>query len=101
MSELDAAREREPGMANTTSAEKAARKIARRTEINKARRSQLRSSVRKVEEAIAAGDRDKALDGIEGGRAGDHARRAEGRGPPQRGQPQGVAPHPPGRQARH
>ena len=48
-------------MANTSSARKATRKIARRTEINKARRSQLRSSVRKVEEAIAAGDRDKAL----------------------------------------
>jgi small subunit ribosomal protein S20 len=48
-------------MANTSSARKATRKIARRTEINKARRSQLRSSVRKVEEAIAAGDRDKAV----------------------------------------
>ena len=47
-------------MANTSSARKAARKIAHRTEINKARRSQLRSFVRKVEEAIAAGDRDKA-----------------------------------------
>jgi small subunit ribosomal protein S20 len=48
-------------MANTASAEKAARKIARRTEINKGRRSQLRNSVRRVEEAIAAGDRAKAL----------------------------------------
>lgn len=44
-------------MANTTSARKATRKIARRTAINKARRSLLRSSVRKVEEAIATGDR--------------------------------------------
>jgi small subunit ribosomal protein S20 len=51
-------------MANTTSARKAARKIARRTEINKGRRSQLRSCVRKVEEAIAAGDRNKALDAL-------------------------------------
>jgi small subunit ribosomal protein S20 len=48
-------------MANTSSARKATRKIARRTEINKARRSHLRTFVRKVEEAIAAGDRDKAL----------------------------------------
>ena len=48
-------------IANTTSAKKAARKIARRTEVNKARRSQLRGSVRKVEEAIVAGDRGKAL----------------------------------------
>jgi len=44
-------------MANTTSARKATRKIARRTEINKSRRSLLRNSVRKVEEAIASGDR--------------------------------------------
>lgn len=49
-------------MANTTSARKAARKIARRTEINKARRSRMRSAVRQVEEAIAAGDRNKALE---------------------------------------
>jgi small subunit ribosomal protein S20 len=48
-------------MANTTSARKAARKIARRTTVNKARRSQLRTSIGKVEEAIAAGDRALAL----------------------------------------
>ncbi len=39
-------------MANTKSARKATRVIARRTEVNKARRSLLRTSVRKVEEAI-------------------------------------------------
>jgi small subunit ribosomal protein S20 len=44
-------------MANTTSAKKATRKIARRTEINKSRRSRVRTFVRKVEEAIAAGDK--------------------------------------------
>jgi small subunit ribosomal protein S20 len=44
-------------MANTKSARKATRQIARRTEINKTRRSHLRSSVRNVEEAIASGDR--------------------------------------------
>jgi len=48
-------------MANTKSAKKAARKIARRTEINKGRRSQLRTFVRKVDEAITAGNRDAAL----------------------------------------
>ena len=48
-------------MANTSSARKAARKIARRTEINRRRRSQLRSFVRKVEEAIDAGDRAQAV----------------------------------------
>jgi len=43
-------------MANTKSAKKATRKIARRTEINKARRSRVRSFIRKVEEAIASGN---------------------------------------------
>ncbi|WP_306028157.1 MULTISPECIES: 30S ribosomal protein S20 [unclassified Stappia] len=43
-------------MANTPSAKKAARKIERRTAINKARRSRVRSHLRKVEEAIASGD---------------------------------------------
>lgn len=44
-------------MANTTSAKKAARKMVRRTDINKSRRSQLKAYVRKVEEALAAGDK--------------------------------------------
>lgn len=48
-------------MANTKSAKKAARQIARRTLINKSRRSRVRTAVRKVEEAIAAGDRSRAL----------------------------------------
>ncbi|HET7681365.1 MAG TPA: 30S ribosomal protein S20 [Xanthobacteraceae bacterium] len=43
-------------MANTKSAKKATRKIERRTIINKARRSRMRSAVRDVEEAIASGD---------------------------------------------
>lgn len=43
-------------MANTSSAKKAVRKIERRTAVNRARRSQLRTFVRKVEEAIASGD---------------------------------------------
>ncbi len=47
-------------MANTTSAKKAARKAVRRTEINKSRRSLLKTEVRKVEEAIASGDQPKA-----------------------------------------
>jgi small subunit ribosomal protein S20 len=48
-------------MANTSSAKKATRKIARRTVINKARRSRMRNYVGKVEDAIATGDRGKAL----------------------------------------
>ncbi|OKL44532.1 30S ribosomal protein S20 [Pseudovibrio exalbescens] len=47
-------------MANTPSAKKAARKIARRTATNKARRSRVRTFVRQVEEAIASGDQTKA-----------------------------------------
>ena len=48
-------------MANTKSAKKAARQAVRRTAVNKARRSRLRTAVRKVEEAISAGDRARAL----------------------------------------
>jgi small subunit ribosomal protein S20 len=48
-------------MANTKSAKKAARQITRRTAINKARRSRMRSATRKVEEAITAGDQSIAL----------------------------------------
>ena len=44
-------------MANTSSAKKATRKIARRTAVNKNRVSRIRSYVRKVEEAIASGDK--------------------------------------------
>ncbi len=47
-------------MANTASAKKAVRKIARRTEVNKARRSRVRTYIRKVEEAIAGGDKEAA-----------------------------------------
>lgn len=43
-------------MANTKSAKKAVRKIAHQTEVNKARRSRMRTFVRRVEEAIASGD---------------------------------------------
>lgn len=48
-------------MANTSSAKKAARQMVRRTEINKSRRSRLKSSVRKVEEAIASGKKADAV----------------------------------------
>jgi small subunit ribosomal protein S20 len=48
-------------MANTKSAKKAARQSVRRTVVNKSRRSRVRSAMRKVEEAIAAGDRSQAL----------------------------------------
>ena len=51
-------------MANTRSAKKAARKIARRTAINRSRRSQMRTYIRKVEEAIATGDSRSAAEAL-------------------------------------
>ena len=48
-------------MANTKSAKKKTRVIAHRTEINQHRRSMMRGHIRKVEEAIAGGDRNAAL----------------------------------------
>jgi small subunit ribosomal protein S20 len=44
-------------MANTKSAKKAARQAEKRTLINKSRRTRMRTFVRKVEEAIASGDK--------------------------------------------
>ena len=41
-------------MANTRSAKKMVRKIAARTDVNQARRSRMRTFIRKVEEAIEA-----------------------------------------------
>lgn len=47
-------------MANTSSAKKMARKIERRTALNKARRTRMRTYVKKLDLAIAAGDQDQA-----------------------------------------
>ena len=47
-------------MAKTSSAKKAARQMIRRTEVNKGRRTRVKSEVRSVEEAIKSGDRAKA-----------------------------------------
>lgn len=49
-------------MANTPGAKKAVRKIARRTEVNTARRSRVRTFLRKFEEAVAKGDVSVAKD---------------------------------------
>lgn len=48
-------------MANTKSAKKAARQMVRRTEVNKNRRSAMKTEVRKVEEAIASGNKKAAV----------------------------------------
>lgn len=47
-------------MANTKSAKKATRKMERRTAINKNRRTRMKTEVRRVEEAIAAGNKTEA-----------------------------------------
>ncbi|MEE9356303.1 MAG: 30S ribosomal protein S20 [Methylococcaceae bacterium] len=51
-------------MANTSSAKKAVRTIARRTEVNKARRTRMRGFIRKVEEAVAGGDQKLASEAL-------------------------------------
>jgi small subunit ribosomal protein S20 len=48
-------------MANTKSAQKAARQMVRRTEINKTRRTKLKTEVRAVEDAITAGNKTAAV----------------------------------------
>lgn len=44
-------------MANTSSAKKNVRKMARKTAVNKSRRSSVRTFLRRVEDAITAGDK--------------------------------------------
>jgi small subunit ribosomal protein S20 len=65
-------------MANTTSAKRAARQILRREAVNKARRSRMRGFVRKVEEAIASGDRAAAATALK--QAEPHLMRAAQKG---------------------
>jgi small subunit ribosomal protein S20 len=48
-------------MANTKSAKKAVRKIERRSAVNRSRRSQMRTYVRKFDEAVASGDTGAAV----------------------------------------
>ena len=51
-------------MANTPQAKKRALQNAKRFSVNKARRSRIRTYLRKVEEAIASGDAAKATDAL-------------------------------------
>ncbi|MHA3979520.1 30S ribosomal protein S20 [Halovulum sp. GXIMD14794] len=51
-------------MANSPGAKKRVRQLARRTMINKSRRSRMRTFIRRVEEAIASGDSEKARDAL-------------------------------------
>jgi small subunit ribosomal protein S20 len=65
-------------MANTKSAQKAARVIERRTAVNKTRRSRMRSSWRSVEEAVASGDQKAASEALK--RAESETMRAVSKG---------------------
>ena len=51
-------------MANTPQSKKRARQTERRTAVNKARRSRIRTFLRKVEEAIAGGDAQVAAEAL-------------------------------------
>jgi small subunit ribosomal protein S20 len=52
-------------MANTKSAKKAARQALRRTEVNKSRRTRMRTAIRKAEEAITGADANMALKALQ------------------------------------
>ncbi len=51
-------------MANTKSAKKMVRKIATRTQRNRDQMSRMRTFVRRVDEAVAAGDKTKAVEAL-------------------------------------
>lgn len=51
-------------MANSPQSKKRARQSERRFAVNKARRSRIRTFLRKVEEAIASGDKDAATSAL-------------------------------------
>ena len=51
-------------MANTAQSKKRARQNEKRNDVNKARRSRIRTYLRKVEEAIASGDKDAATSAL-------------------------------------
>ena len=65
-------------MANNPGAKKAIRKIARRTEVNKARRSRVRTYLRRFDEAVSAGDANAAREAFVG--AQSELMRAVGKG---------------------
>ena len=65
-------------MANTASARKRIRQIERRTERNQARKSRMRTFVRKVESAIAGGDKEAAAAALRA--AQPEMQRAAGKG---------------------
>ena len=65
-------------MANTASARKRQRQTKRRTERNQARKSRMRTSIKKVDTAIAGGDRQAAVAALRA--AQPEMQRAAGKG---------------------
>ena len=65
-------------MANTASARKRIRQTARRTERNQARKSRMRTYIKKVELAIAGGNKDEAAAALRA--AQPEMQRAAGKG---------------------
>jgi len=65
-------------MANTASARKRIRQIERRTERNTARKSRMRTAIKKVESAIAGGDKSAAAEALRA--AQPEMQRAAGKG---------------------
>jgi small subunit ribosomal protein S20 len=65
-------------MANTASARKRIRQIERRTERNKARTSRMRTFIKKVEAAVASGNKDAAATALR--EAQPEMQRAAGKG---------------------
>ena len=51
-------------MANTPSAKKRVRQLARKTEVNKARRSRIKTFIKIVEESITSGDLPNAVSAL-------------------------------------
>jgi small subunit ribosomal protein S20 len=65
-------------MANTASARKRIRQTARRTERNRARKSRMRSFIKKVEMALASGNKQAAAEALRA--AQPEMQRAAGKG---------------------
>ncbi len=70
-------------MANTASARKRIRQTARRTERNQARKSRMRTFVKKVETAIDSGDKTQAAAALQAAQPETAACRRQGCDPPQ------------------
>ena len=83
-------------MANSPSSKKRALQAERRAEINKARRSRMRTFIRKVEEAIAAGDQAAAGEALKAAQPEIMRNVLEGRRAQEHREPQDFAPRRPG-----